>query len=311
MALKINHFNKEVRQAVSQWSPAQAKKIQIEEHSVFVIETSWRHRWMAPGYRKKYYQIVIEDLELKLKKNYFNMKVRRELTYFAKKKWRPHFLFENECAKRIQRQFRHAKIIWRWQAPQRAKYSSLASETYRQYMKTPMKRNIREEVYRLSLHKYVSKKHAIHKLVPSMKLQDKAHSIIWKAFKAYKFRIDIEKAIKLRIKKRWEKWHEATLRIQSVWRMVPARKIKYKLELERENLIKTTIKIQRFVRARNQTFRYNVIRMMEHQKRFRYNLEVFLHFSLVFLWKRYLKRKEMKAKVIVAVNKIQRCYRIW
>ena len=301
----------QVRQAISQYSPIHAKRIQLEEHSVFVIESLWRYRWMTPGYRKRYHEMVVKELEAKLKSSYWNMKTRRELAYYARNKWRPHFVFENDCAHKIQRQFRSARIIWQWQAPQRAKYSALSSEAYRQYMKTPLNRSIREEVYRLSGHKYVSRKHALHKLTPSMRVQDNAHRVIWKAFKAYKFRQDITKAIARRMERYVESCHRASLRIQTVWRMFPARRRRLKLEKHREKMAEAAIKIQKFIRRRNLTFRFNVKQLLNHQKRYRANLETFLHFSLVFMWKRHLRKKEMKARVIVAVNTIARHYRIW
>jgi hypothetical protein len=333
MALKINHFNKEVppslhlflspvtslptplqvRQVISKYSPLHAKRIQLEEHSVFVIETLWRSRWMTPGYRKRYHQMIVKELETKLHSphGYWNLRTRRELAYYAKAKWRPHFVFENDCAQKIQRQFRFARVVWQWQAPQRAKYSLLASEAYREYMKSPLKRAIREELYRLSGHKYVSRKHALHKLIPSLRAQDRAHQVIWKAFKAYKFSKDLMKAIVRRKERELEACHSASLRIQTVWRMLPAKRKRLRLERQRGKLIEETIKIQRFIRKRNQTFRFTVKRLLVHQKRYRAELEEFLHFSLLFRWKRHLHKKEMKARIVVAVNTIMRHYRIW
>jgi hypothetical protein len=266
---------------------------------------------MTPGYRKRYHQMVVKELEAKLKLQYWNMRTRRELAYYAREKWRPHFVFESDCANKIQRQFRSARIVWQWQVPQRMKYSSLASDSYRQFMKTPLKRGVREEVYRLSGHKYVSRKHAIHKLVGPMRVQDNAHRVLWKAFKAYKFRHDIDHAIVKRQERRAEQRHRATLRIQTVWRMFPARRRRVRLEREREQLVETVIKLQRFIRRRNQTFRYNVRRLLERQRRHRAHLEHFLHFSLLFLWRRHLQKKEHRARVITAANAIQRHFRIW
>jgi hypothetical protein len=255
--------------------------------------------------------MIVKELEAKLKLHYWNMRTRRELAYYARAKWRHHFVFENDCANKIQKQFRSARIAWQWQAPQRMKYSSLASETYRQFMKTPLKRPVREEVYRLSGHKYVSRKHAIHKLVKPMRVQDNAHRVIWKAFKAYKFRQDMSKAIVLRQERRAQQRHRATLRIQTVWRMFPARRRRVRLEGERVKLVQTAIKLQRFIRRRNQTFRHNVRRLLEQQRRHRVNLEHFLHFSLLFLWRRHLQKKELRARLLSAVRAIQRTYRIW
>lgn len=311
MALKINHYNKEVRQAISQYSPVHAKRIQLEEHSVFLIENLWRSRWMTPGYRKRYQQLIIHELEMKLKLNYWNMRTRRELAYYAKSKWRPHFVFENDCALKIQKQFKKAKIIWKWQAPQRAKYSLLASEIYRQYNKTPLKRSIREEVYRLVRHKYVSRKHAIHKLTPTMKHQDHAHRVIWKAWKAYKFRQDLDRSIKLRQERRHQEYLRSTIKIQTLWRIYLAKKLKIILTNHQQKKIHAAVVIQRYIRHRFRTFHYNVRRLLAQQQRQRYQLQYFLHFSLLSLWRKYLQRKLYKARVIAAANTIRRYYRIW
>eukprot|EP00602_Paraphysomonas_sp_CaronLab_P013879 CAMPEP_0185043286 /NCGR_PEP_ID=MMETSP1103-20130426/42818_1 /TAXON_ID=36769 /ORGANISM="Paraphysomonas bandaiensis, Strain Caron Lab Isolate" /LENGTH=888 /DNA_ID=CAMNT_0027583441 /DNA_START=499 /DNA_END=3162 /DNA_ORIENTATION=- len=310
-ALKQNHFDKEVRAAISQWSPEHAKRIQQETHAVFVIEMSWRHRWVAPGYRKRYYEIVVGELEEKIAKNWMDMSVRKELAYYSRDKWRPKFVFEGDCAKKIQRQFRHVRIIWLWQAPQRAKHSMLCTEAYRQFMKTPYVRSIRDNVYRLGKHKYVSRRHAITKILPLLALQDTAHAKMWRCFKAYKLRRDVAQHAIDRRKKRLLMLHTAATVIQCIARSRPARRARRQLEMQREKEIEAAVTVQRYIRARNMTFQHNVTRIVALQRRKREQYALFLHFALLFRWKQRLRWKLNVARMEVSARVIQRSYKRW
>lgn len=255
--------------------------------------------------------MVVSELEQKLEKTYWNIRVRTELGYFARQKWRPRFVFENDCAKKIQRQFRHVRIIWRWQAPQRIRYSAMSTEAYRQFMRTPYKRQVRNDVYRLARHRYVSRKHAIKKVLPLLEKQDKAHACIWKNFKALKLRVDIDRLISERKRKYMMKLFVSARMIQSIVRLRPAAMKARRLKLERAKFIHAITTVQRFVRARNMTFRHNVTRMIERQRRYKEGICLFLHFALLFRWKRRLAAKSLLAKQIVAARLIQRVYRRW
>jgi hypothetical protein len=300
-----------VRTSLCKWSPAHAKRIQQEEHSVFVIEMAWRHRWFAPGYKKRYHAMVVSELEQKLEKNYWNIRWRTELGYFARQKWRPRFVFENDCARKIQRQFRHVRIIWKWQAPQRIRYSAMSTEAYRNFMRTPYKRQVRDDVYRLGRHRYVSRKHAIKKVLPLLEKQDKAHACIWKNYKALKLRLDIERLINERKRKYMMKLFVSATLIQSVVRLRPAAFRAKRLREQKERRLQAIITIQRYVRARNMTFRHNVTRMIERQRRYKESTYLFIHFALLFRWKKKLARKAREAKQHVAARLIQRVYRRW
>lgn len=309
--MKQNHFNKEVRACLCKWSPADAKRIQQEEHSVFVIEMAWRHRWFAPGYKKRYHIMVVEELEEKLKKNYFNMRTRTELSYFARGKWRPRFVFENDCAKKIQRQFRYVRIIWQWQAPHRIKYSAMSTEAYRQFNRTPFKRSVREDVYRFARHRYVSRKHAIKRVLPVLERQDAAHGCMWKCWRAYKLRRDIDQLVAARKRRYMFKLYVAATLIQSIVRMRPAVMLARRKKQEKQHRIGAATVIQRYIRERNNTFRHNVTRLLAQQKRKKEHMANFLHFTLLFQWRKKLKKRAVVAKQNVAASLIQRKFRKW
>ena len=255
--------------------------------------------------------MVVEELEEKLKKNYFNIRTRTELGYFARTKWRPRFVFENDCAKKIQRQFRHVRIIWQWQAPQRVRYSAMSTEAYRQFLKTPFKRQVREDVYRLGTHRYVSRKHAIKKILPVLEKQDRARDCIWKGFKAFKLRLDIDRLIAERKRRYMSQLYLSATLIQSIIRMRPAQMLARQKLKQRDRELKAVVTIQQYIRARNNTFQHSVTRMLDRAKREKERIALFIHFAMLFRWKKKLAKKAQRARETVAASLIQRSYRRW
>ena len=61
--------------------------------------------------------------------------------------------------------------IPRWQAPIRMKMVERATSAYRAFMKDPLSRECRDEVIRVTSHRFCSKKHIICKVVPILAKQ--------------------------------------------------------------------------------------------------------------------------------------------
>jgi hypothetical protein len=309
MALKQNHFHKEVRKLLSYWDPSRKKELQREESAVEVIKMAWRLRWMAPGYRKRYNAIVLFELEEKYKTNRFDWDTRKQLAYFGRKKWRPKFVFENDCAKKIQKQFRHAKIIWAWQAAIRAKLTGQGSEAYRKFMKKPYDRSIRNEVRRIANHRMCSKKHVIRKLLPLLDTQDEAHRRIVRSYRSYKLRCSLLLLVSNRQKLMNEKLCVFCTLIQSIWRMKLGCIKANNIRKHNQNMLASATKIQRYWRERNKTFFHSVYRVIYQLRRKKENLKIFLHYMILFRYKQFLKRRMMHAKKTVAATRIQKCFR--
>ena len=74
-------------------------------------------RCFSLGYIAKVKNKMIEDLEEKLESSQYDPKIREDLAYYAKGRWRAKFLFESESAMKIQNCFKVAKARWKWQLP--------------------------------------------------------------------------------------------------------------------------------------------------------------------------------------------------
>lgn len=117
-ALKQERFHKETRACLSKWSKIHALELQKEVDAVKAVEMSWRGRLWTVGYRSRLKSNILEAAEAKISENRFDSEARDILSYYGREKWRPKFLFENDCAARIQREYRARRKLWRWQAAQ-------------------------------------------------------------------------------------------------------------------------------------------------------------------------------------------------
>ena len=300
MALNQNHFDKEVRRLLASWSPEHAKTLLREEVAVLVLEQTWRQRWFLPGYKKRYHEIVVEQYEKMLMQNYFDMHVREKLAYFARDKWRPHFLFESECAKRIQSKIRNCFIVWKWQQPLRVKYSALASESYRKYLRKKYNRSAREEVLSYAMHRFVPKKHVTTKLIPLFALQERSRKAIWRCFKAYKFRLTMAQRVRSTAER---KLKQAAVLIQSIARMLGG-----KVEVKRQKQFlalqhKSAATIQRAFRGRYTSLKYTFKVHMAKKKR-QQKLEMMrINYLLGKVWsqkQQVKKENESQRRIAVA-----------
>ncbi len=295
MALKKNHFDKEIRKLVSKWSPTQAREMQREEQAVKTIEMTWKHRLWHSGYRKRYREYVLDELEERYRVNRFDWDARSQLAYYAAKKWRPKFLFEIECIKKIQKQFRHARIVWAWQGAQRAKMTALGSELYCKFNKKPYERDIRNEVRRVANHRFCSKKHIIKKLLPILDKQDNAHCKIWKSFRSYQVRKGLLALITKRRNKIDTIKNENAILIQSIIRMKLAQIHVQAIRDHNACILAATLTIQRYIRNRNTTFKHSVYRMVNRKHAYQKKMELFLHYAILGKYKGYLRRRLIQA----------------
>ena len=199
MGLQQNHFHKETRRYLSKWSSAHAQILTREQKLVDDIEEQWRSRVWSKKYRRRLTEQIVNANEEKVDEDHLNIKARKQLSYYARDKWRATFLFEDECARRIQYNFRQARIRWAWLAGIRAKYLRLASDAYRKFFKDPMNYEIRLEVRTICESRFCPQKHALPRMIPLLDQQDASAECIRRAYQAYRRR----KALAARMRQRW------------------------------------------------------------------------------------------------------------
>jgi len=196
IGLENDHFNREVRGSLREWTDKYKRLFDMEERAVSTIEWLWKCRVWSSSFRRKYQFHMMKEWEEQLKENYFDMEVRHNLAYFAKNKWRALFVYEEECAIVIQRAVRCLQMRWRWSFAQRSKYLHLASDLYHQCKRNPYLPKIRQEILTLSKHKYAPKSHIIMSLPLIFEEQERKARVIQGLGRAYVSRTKFKDLLK-------------------------------------------------------------------------------------------------------------------
>lgn len=267
-ALLLDGFHKETRSLLAEWSEIRKAELALQEDSATAILKVWRQRCWQPGYRSRYAKLVVNELEqtVAMPASKYDVSVRNELAYFARDKWRARFLFEDECARRIQRSFRGARMILSMQRAGREKYKGLANHAYAVAIKTPFDSAARAELRRIAAHRFCPRNHHVIAFAEAMNEQDRAHAIIRRSMNVFRLRKWVKDRIDARIFRC--QLHEiyATIYIQKIVRMRLAifrTKAMRKILRRRHEAARI---IQRYYRNRNNSFRHSVLRMMQREK---------------------------------------------
>jgi tetratricopeptide (TPR) repeat protein len=268
LALEKDRYNKETRRLLSAWSEVRKAELALQDGSATAILKVWRQRCWQPGYRKRYTKLVVNELEQSIAKpsTKYDLSVRHELAYFARDKWRARFLFEEECAARIQRSYRGARFILSIQRAGREKYKQLANAIYAAALKRPFDPSIREELRRIAGHRFCPKNHNVIGFAGAMVEQEKAHAVIRKAVNTF------------RLKKHLADRHEALVyrgQVHAVMASIQIQKlVRMKLAVRRTVAIKKASRrrhtaatiIQKYIRKRNSSFSHSVRRLLLKEK---------------------------------------------
>ena len=130
----------------------------------------------------------IERLQKKYDKNTYDKEARRLLSYYDRDRWRAKFMFETECAIRVQRFVRNKFICWKVQQKFRARYLARASTAYSFFNRSPYDAANRLEIRNVNKSRFCPRKHAIRKINAVLDLQDRSAAIMIRSCKAYLMR---------------------------------------------------------------------------------------------------------------------------
>lgn len=265
-ALKQDHFDAETRSCLSKWSNVYKISLNKEVAAVTTIEMNWRNRLWTNGYRRRLKNQIIDEMETRHSENRFDEEARAVLQYFGRDKWRACFLYEHECAARIQRKFRERRKIWAWQKAQRAHYVTRASNTYRQYVEDPLQRDVRDEIRVITNHRMCPKNHRINVIRERIDAEDAAITKIKRAYMTHRRRKAIYEGIIVKRRRLAAFRERAVIRLQGVWR----RKMVYMGMRERiqqhMHRVEAVVRIQRFIRWRHVQWRHVVTRAVCQEK---------------------------------------------
>lgn len=308
IALKHQRLNKDVRSSLSKWSKIHAVKLRKEEAAVSAMHNRWKSRVWSDTYRKKLQAVVLGDLEERIEKNRYDSAAREDLAYFARDKWRARFLFETDCAVRLQRFMRARIKIWRAQQRLRSKYLNRAVEAYRLWGRKPFDASLRAEILTVVASKHCPRKHILNRVAETVIWQNGAVAVMQRAYAAHRNRRTIRQGIaSTRRKKDARIFRFATI-IQCLSRCARARKLV--VLRRRQRLVDThaAVIIQRFVRWRRGTFQHAVTMVIYRQQaRHRHARLTFVHVWTYYLF-RYIKRR--RAEIAARLMEVERLARL-
>ena len=300
-AFKQDHFDKEARACLSKWSKVFERSLKKEENAIGALVVNWKSRCWSNGFRKKLRNNIVQEMESKLKINRLNKEARENLAYYARDKWRSKFMFEEECAKRVQRLFRMKKQLCAWQSSRRQAMLNKTVEVYQQYQRRPLDKTVRDLVREITDHRLCPKKHIINRVRKVIDEQDSAAAVMRRSYLAFRNRMGVIRCIRRRRLQLYAANVKSALKVQTAVR----RKLAY-LELRqrirrRKLNSKAVVVVQRFVRWRNRTFQHAVTRIVcrlqDRRDRAETTLRtVFLQYLKRALYFRRVTRKELQAK---------------
>ena len=174
MALGKDRLNQEVRAVLSKWSKVHKLQLEKEVQSVNTLHKRWSERAWTYSARSKLKKQEIERLEKRYEKNRFDKDARRLLAYYARDEYRARFLFETECAIRVQRFIRNKIICWKVQEKFRARYLARASQAYAMFNRKPYDDELRRDIFNIVASRFCPRKHYVRKIKDIIVVQDNA-----------------------------------------------------------------------------------------------------------------------------------------
>lgn len=219
-ALQMNHYHNETRLFLMKYSNKHQQIFLRERQAVSILRGLWKFRCWNLSYIKKLKEITIQQLEQSYTINRYDIITRDRLSYYCKDKYRALFAFEEECAVKIQHWWH--RLIWKFQRQQkiRKKINLLASEILHNYQATQGKDpTIRENVIKISKHRFIGKKHPIHTIAQQLIQQTNAIWMIARSIKSYQLRKGIDHLIYTRKQKQYLIYESHVIKLQTRMRI--------------------------------------------------------------------------------------------
>jgi tetratricopeptide (TPR) repeat protein len=232
MALKQEHYNKEIRGFLARYSTEYKEIFQREKNAVDFIRGFWKFRCWSWSFIWKLKEKTISDLKIQYEKTPYNMGLREKLCYYCKDEYRALFLYQEQCATRIKKWYFTKKWKYQQLMKVRKKFQLLASEYYHNYVNQTNNPNSHQstnvnEVIRLKKNilkflelksNFIGKKHPL--LTIGVLIQKQFHSIkvIQKLFKSFKLRRSIQQRIYTKKEEIYSKYIQNIVLIQSTIR---------------------------------------------------------------------------------------------
>lgn len=245
-------------------------QIQREINSATRIIRCWKNRVWTAGFRRRLKSKLVQEMESRLARDRFgDAESRRSLQYYARDTHRHQFLFEDACARRIQRVYRQYRRLFVWRETQRRHYLGRATEALHRFQKRPFSPRAREEVKRLAVHRHVSRRHPIQAAYRAIEQQQLCLLRLMRLVKTFLLHRAINRRIAHRRMLQAEAQLRSVLRLQTWLRVLLARRKirRVQAELQRRHQAAKVLQqaYRRYRTLRKRHFLHRRLRRM-HQK---------------------------------------------
>ncbi|CAM9550058.1 unnamed protein product, partial [Hapterophycus canaliculatus] len=142
------------------------------------LQSKWRTRVWQEGYLRSLKTRLRINLEERLTKNRLDVDTREQLGYFHREKHRPVLLYEDRCARTIQRLARAGLFRIRWFAVKQKAYRKQLTNALKLWQKSGYETESREMIRTRAANRYTPSTHKIVSVVALMDRQDEAVSFI-------------------------------------------------------------------------------------------------------------------------------------
>ncbi|CAM9467775.1 unnamed protein product [Ectocarpus fasciculatus] len=235
---------------------------------VLHLQSKWRTRVWQGEYLNSLKKCLQRSLEERLGRDRLDMEARDQLAYFFREKHRPVVLYEDRCARVIQRLGRAGLFRLRWFAAKKAAYRTQLTNALKLWQKSGYKAESRAIIRARAANRYTPQTHKIVSVVALMDSQEEAAPLLQRAARSMLARRMFRKALKSRARDIRRQRKAAAICLQCQLRRFFARR-----ELDRRisyvaQRIRATTFIQRVYRARALQWSYAVKRaQLAHERK--------------------------------------------
>ncbi|CAM9719035.1 unnamed protein product, partial [Scytosiphon promiscuus] len=185
-------------------------RLQVALH----VQSKWRTRVWQAGYLRSLKSNLKICLEGRLENNRMEIDTREQLSYFFREKYRPVLLYEDRCARIIQRLGRAGLFRLRWFAVKRKTYRKQLTSALKLWQKDGYEAESREIIRSRASNRYTPSTHKIVSVVALMDRQDRAIPFIQRAARSLLARKMMLKILKSRTKDLKRKRRAAAVHLQ-------------------------------------------------------------------------------------------------
>ncbi|CAM9269484.1 unnamed protein product [Ectocarpus sp. 4 AP-2014] len=244
------------------------RRKEISLQVVLHLQSKWRTRVWQREYLDSLKKCLRRNLEERLAKNRLDMEARDQLAYFFREKHRPVVLYEDRCARVLQRLGRAGLFRLRWFAAKKAAYRTQLTNALKLWQKSGYNAESRAIIRTRASSRYTPQTHKIVSVVALMDSQEEAAPFLQRAARSMLARKMFRKVLKNRARDMRRQTKAAAIRLQCQLRRFFARR-----ELDRRishaaQRIRAATFIQRVYRTRALQWSYAVKRaQLAHERK--------------------------------------------